>query len=488
MTRDELLDLLSELADGRITPERHALLEKALEADPAARKTYFEYLDLHLALGRPRAAAVPRRRFRWLAAAVAAAAAALLAVLSLGERPPARLGRTAGARFFGSPPDGPLRAGREYALVAGRAELAFASGAIVLLDAPAAFEVRDPLRLLLKYGRGSVEVDERSKGFTVETPLTKVVDRGTRFALEVGESGDTEVHVIEGAAVLGATRLEKGDALRVDPRGTSEVPFDAARFPSSLPDRVVGYEATAGSDLVAVTVRRGGRDARYPAEALIGVDVLHYKANPANANWVSTRKGEDVPAPGRRHELIARDRNLNTGLINFGGTERPLESDPVLNDPEDPARPNTPGMALRFHRPVVNRAGPDVVLFEYQPIIQPEHGDPFHVSPLRFGPGLRAKTFTRWDLSIYSPEALTLSGFRLNTFNAPPASLSAYENAPVKRGVDFNVASKGLAVALDLSDLGYPEGAAVEGLFFQDCPTPPAPNHQVDLTFIAGLP
>jgi hypothetical protein len=490
VTRDELLDLLSELADGRLTPERHAILEKALESDPAARTLYFEYLDLHLALGRPStSAAAPRRRLRWIAAAVGAAAALLLAVITLGsDRSPARLSRTAGARFFGPTPDGPLFPGREYALVAGRAEIVFDSGAIVLLDAPAAFELRDRLRMTLKYGRGSVQVDERSKGFTVDTPLTRVVDRGTRFALDVGESGDTEVHVIEGAADLGATRLEKGDALRVGPMGTSEVKFDVERFPKSLPDRVVAYEATPGSDLIAVTVRRAGREIRYPTEELIGIDVLHYKANAAQANWASTLKGVEVPAPGRRHELIARDRNLNTGLVNFGGGAAPLESDPVMKDPEDPKAPNTPGMAVRFHRPVLNRPGPDVVLFDYQPIIQPEHGDPFHVGPLRFAPGLRAKTVRRWDLSIYSPEALTLSGFRLNMFQAPPASLSAYENAPVKRGVDFNVASKGLALAFDLSDLGYADGAAVEGLFFQDCPDDAAPGHQVDLTFIAGLP
>lgn len=490
MTRDELFDLLSALADGTITPENHALLEKALEGDPSARKTYFEYLDLHLALGRTAVAAAPRRRLPWVAAAVALAAAGLVAFLSFrGDPAPARLSQAAGARFFGPAPDGPLLAGREYALVEGRIEIAFDSGAVVLLDAPAAFELRDRLRMTLKFGRGSVQVDERSKGFTVDTPLAKVVDRGTRFALDVGEGGETEVHVIEGAADLGPLRLTRGDARRVDPRGTSEIAFDDARFPKALPDRVVAYESTPASDLVAVTVRRAGREIRYPAEALIGVDVLHYKADPARAgNWCATAKGVDVPPPGRRHELISRDRNLNTGLINFGGTSKPLEGDPVMNDPEDPRRPNTPGMGVRFRHPVVNRPGPDVVLFEYQPVIQPENGDPFHVSPLRFAPGLRSRTLSRWDLSIYSPEALTLSGFRLNNFTTPPTSLSSYESATLKKGVDFNVLSKGLALALDLSDLGYPDGAAVEGLFFQDCPDADEPGHQVDLTFIGGLP
>lgn len=490
MTRDELFDLLSALADGTITPERHASLEKALEADPSARKIYFEYLDLHLALGKTAVSAAPRRRLPWAAAAVAVAAAGLVAFLSLrGDPAPARLSRSAGARFFGPAPEGPLLAGREYALVEGRVEIAFDSGAVVLLDAPAAFELRDRLRMTLKFGRGSVQVDERSKGFTVDTPLAKVVDRGTRFALDVGEGGETEVHVIEGAADLGPLRLLSGDARRVDPRGTSEIAFDAARFPKALPDRVVAYEATPTSDLISVTVRRAGREIRYPAESLIGVDVLHYKANSTQGgNWCATAKGLDVPSPGRRHELISRDRDLNTGLINFGGTSKPLEADPVMNDPEVPGRPNSPGLAIRFRRPVVNRPGPDLVLFEYQPVIQPENGDPFHVSPLRFAPGLRSKTVARWDLSIYSPEALTLSGFRLNTFTAPPASLSAYEAATFKKGVDFNVLSKGLALAFDLADLGYPDGAAVEGLFFQDCPEADTPNHQVDLTFIGGLP
>jgi hypothetical protein len=74
------------------------------------------------------------------------------------------------------------------------------------------------------------------------------------------------------------------------------------------------------------------------------------------------------------------------------------------------------------------------------------------------------------------------------SFTTPPTSLSAYEAAPVKRGVDFNVACKGLAFGLDLSDLGYAPGAAVEGLFFQDHPDPLSPGDQVDLTFIGGLP
>ena len=44
-------------------------------------------------------------------------------------------------------------------------------------------------------------------------------------------------------------------------------------------------------------------------------------------------------------------------MINPGGSVTPLTTDPVMNDPEDPRKPNTPGMGLRFRRPVVNDAG-----------------------------------------------------------------------------------------------------------------------------------
>ena len=495
MTRSELQVLIGRLLDGTISADDHALLEQALAADPDARRLYFDAVDLNLGLRRFALLEKPEARRRSSAPWIAAAAALLLGLVALatlrrGEAAaPARLAAAAGARFFGPAPahGDPLPEGRDYALVEGSVEIAFSSGARVLLDAPAAFAVRGPLRMSLQFGRGTVQVDDRSKGFTIDTPLAPVVDRGTRFSLDVGESGDTEVHVLEGAADLAGVPLVRGDARRVTAQGMSAVPLDPERFPKGIPDRVVSYEATPGSDLVAVTVRRAGREIRYPVESLIGVDAVHYKAKPGTANWAATLKGTEVPPPGRRHELLDRDRNLNTGLINPGSATEALAADPVMNDPEDPARPNTPGLAIRFRQPVVNGPGPDVVLFEYQPVIQPELGDPFHVSPFRFAPGLRSHTVRRWDLTIWSPEALTLSGFRLNSFATAPTSLSSYESAPVKRGVDFNVPSKGLAHALDLSELGFAAGAAVDGLFFQDC-LDDAPGHQVDFTFIGGLP
>jgi ferric-dicitrate binding protein FerR (iron transport regulator) len=516
MIPPEFFDLLSTLVQGDITPEQHARLEAILTADPEARRLYFDYLDLHLGLrqshlareeARPAEEMARRIRPRRRLPLIGAAAAAVIVAVVVATFVPhtssadALLSRTAGARFYGASPTAALETGREYALVDGTVELLFRSGAGVILEAPAAFAVRGPLRLDLKYGKGSVRLESPgAQGFAVETPLTRVVDRGTRFALEVDEAGETEVQILDGAADVypqaagGATRLTRGSARRFSMNGSlvsSDATFNGSRFPLELPDRVVRYTATSRpgpggvENLTSVTVRRGGREIVYPVDRLVGIDLVHFKTSKAGRNWIATVTGGAVPDGRARRALLDRDTNLNTGVINPGGSPTPLTTDPVMNDPEDPARPNTPGMAFRFQTPVVNDPGPDVVLFEFQPVIQPEHGDPFHVSPFHFAPGFRSMTVQRWDLGTYSPEALPLAGFRLNGFDGAPGSLSALEAARFRHGNNYTVPGKILAVGVDLSDLVYPPGARVEGLFLQDVQDD---GHEVDPVFIAGLP
>ena len=64
------------------------------------------------------------------------------------------------------------------------------------------------------------------------------------------------------------------------------------------------------------------------------------------------------------------------------------------------------------------------------------------------------------------------------------SSLSQLKTIPF-RGTNFTVTSKLLAVGIDLSDLGYPPGAAVDGIFIQDVLDD---GNQVDPVFIAGPP
>jgi ferric-dicitrate binding protein FerR (iron transport regulator) len=515
----EIIELAGAVCDGTATPEQHRRLEELLSRDPEARRLYFDTLDLHLALRTLHAAGVQRRPLDQLRRDLgrlpasrgrrrkgAAFAAAALVGVALGWatlRPSAPaaaavVSQTAAARFFGTAPavGSPIPSGREYALASGRVELRFGSGAEAILEGPAVFEVGDAMRLVVKFGKGAVNVPEGAEGFVVETPLTRIVDRGTRFAVDVDEGGETEVQVLEGKAeVLAGSAdpalLSQGSGRRYGPRESRDVPFDPSRAPGEMPDRVVRYTATrrAGTggveDLVDVTVRRGGREVTYAAEELIGIQLVHFSGGSRRGNFVSTAEGGADPGGPLRAALLDGDRNLNTGVINPGSAKTPLTSDPVMNDPEDPSRPNTPGLAFRFRRPVRNDPGPDVVFFEFQPLIQPETGDPFHVSPLRFAPGLRSHTVRRWDLGTFSPEALP-GGFRLNGSAGPVRSLAELRDVKIVGGANWTPASsRVLAVGLDLSDLGFPPGAEVEGLFLQDCDDG---GHQVDPTFIAGLP
>lgn len=433
---------------------------------------------------------------------------------SFGEAP--RLVERAGARFFGpvEPVAGErLKVGEQYALVAGMVKLQYPSGATVVIEAPAAFEVprfAGAERLNLRVGDCSVAAPPGAEGFCLETPVADVVDLGTRFAVRVGENGQTDVHVVEGLAEVykpqgqgprgkplaklgggAAVRCEVGDELKAEP-----LTYDAGRYRRDLPDRVLRYDAVADAsggvdELLAVTVQRGGKVYDYPVDELIGVDLIHFKTNRSLSNITTPSAMRDPQQPklaadekGRRR-FVEDDRRLTTGVINPGGSKEPLTQTPVMNDPEDPKKPNTSGMAMRFHQPVVNGPGADVVLFDLHVIVHPEAGDAFHVSPLEFTPGLKSYTVRKYDVGLTSPEAKQLSLFRLYKFSRLTTSLSDLERVKHDGGIDHAPNAKGLAVGIDLSDLGYPPGAEVSGLFIQDVLDD---NNLVDPVFIGGLP
>ncbi len=77
------------------------------------------------------------------------------------------------------------------------------------------------------------------------------------------------------------------------------------------------------------------------------------------------------------------DTALNTGVINPGGSVEPFAGDPVFPGSKSEGDTTTPGFAIEFDSPVVNRPGPDVLFFELQSVTGAPDGDPFHVLPLK---------------------------------------------------------------------------------------------------------
>jgi hypothetical protein len=130
----------------------------------------------------------------------------------------------------------PVPLGRKYALVAGLIEIAYDSGARVILQGPCTYEVKSSVGGYLHVGRMTARVERKGEGeggrrnselFSVRTPTAVVTDLGTEFGVEVSRKGATETHVFEGKVridgkgaagdVLERTLLAGGGA-RLDPQ------------------------------------------------------------------------------------------------------------------------------------------------------------------------------------------------------------------------------------------------------------------------------
>ncbi|WP_186774801.1 FecR domain-containing protein [Allorhodopirellula solitaria] len=415
-------------------------------------------------------------------------------VRSVAERQ-VHMASSAHAKFFGElpPPVGAaLLPQREYVLMSGLIEILFPAGATAILEGPAVFRIVSDERLALDVGRCSVHASEGAEGFCIETPVSRVVDRGTRFSIDVGETGETEVQVIEGAAdvydaqrfegSLGAAeRLVDGQAKRfvaADSFATETVPFEATSYRSRLPDRVISYQTAPGPDgdaenLTSVTVQRGGIVSRLPVDSLIPSRVSWFRSTTARPYLCGA-----VTISSPRLESLS-DTSLVTGVINPDGSLEPLSTDPVLEGDA-----GTPGMAIRFDRPVLNGPGADVLFFDLQAFGNPPDGDAFHVSPLKFRDGLQSLTIEKYDLTMESPEAKVLSSFHVHFFADKATSLTEL-NTLATSARQQNNKFRGLAVGIDLSELGYASGESVDGLFIQDAL---GDSDFVDPVFIAGLP
>jgi hypothetical protein len=250
-------------------------------------------------------------------------------------------------------------------------------------------------------------------------------------------------------------------------------------FAERIRAEVVGYTVkTAGSDTVlsCVVVDRGGGPVAYDAGRLIGARLTHFKS-PDTRNMIFSAA---QPAPEGEARLgLLGDLKLTTGIINPGGEDRPPSSSPVLDGPKA-----SPGMAVAFDPPVVNLPGDDLVVFEIQRGDSPPEGDAFHLGPLELTSGLRAIAVHAFDVTFDHPSARTLGRYRPYVFDRAAGSLDDFRQNRLEPA-DTPGGFKALAVGVDLSDLGYPAGAAVAGLFFQDAGLSGA---RVDPVMIAGLP
>ncbi len=424
-----------------------------------------------------------------------------------------RFTNTARSKFLGSfapSIDSDAVPDREYILTSGSVQLQFPTGAEVIVEGPAVFHVVEMQRLHVSVGRCSVYCPPGAEGFAIDTPSARVVDRGTRFFVNVIESLATEVHVVEGIADVYAPTKENGStesskaedtAINTTIRMTEHqartfegetnsqsTDFRSKLYQSQLPDRILSYQATqedgGAKDLISVRVQRNGQTMTYQAQELIGARITSFKI----AEKISDMRhlAGNAKLPNSRAEVMS-DLSLNTGAINPGGELIPTTSNPVLAVLGIDRTLTTPGFAIEFVTPVVNAPGPDVIFFELQNLTGDPDGDSFHVLPLTFSGNRKPLTVSSYDLTLTSPEVQRPANFYLHEFARPVDSFDELINGqcqvlPKPQG---SVGYRVLAVAIDLSAMGFEDGELVKGLFFQDSLDD---QEHVDPVAIFGLP
>ncbi len=268
--------LISELRDSSITPERHQRLESILRQHPHARHQWFLFCDIetglkdwavtederrsnHLPTNKTKAQSRPLQKI------VASVAATILIAVTLGvwlNRPSnpatnnevsqtevlvgdvAVLTHAVGAEWQVNAES--LSAGSTLApsmlrLRSGALLIEFFSGATVVLEGPAEFEILSKTKGHLLTGKLNAHVPPQAQGFTIKTSAGDIVDHGTDFGVNMATEVPDELHVFRGKVEVksgGKSRdVETGEAIRLGSENL-EV-FDADRSAFLVEDELI---------------------------------------------------------------------------------------------------------------------------------------------------------------------------------------------------------------------------------------------------------
>jgi hypothetical protein len=346
--------LLSQLAEGTLEQSDIQRLGVLLESDPTMRRAYLDYCQMHALLrsehglltawsasGATTDDAAKQFPRRWITrrTALYSAAAAIFIVVSASVsylefkriNPPFRgdeiavLSRAVGARFTetGSAPiEGMrLRQGR-YELCNGVVEIEYASGAVLVLRAPATFDLVDDACVRLEDGQLAAHVPEAATGFRIEAPGATVIDLGTDFAIQAIKEKESEVHVFNGEVLIDLQgekgrsadllRLISGEAARVDyftgmPSG---IDLDEQQFLRSLRDETSSYARVvlAMNPVVYYRMEPSGDGTQLADASTSDADAAIHPGRATAPVWAAGRVGAALALGGPAQQTYASAR------------------------------------------------------------------------------------------------------------------------------------------------------------------------------------
>ena len=208
-------------------------------------------------------------------------------------------------------PGAQLAQGRLIELSSGSAiELAYASGARVILQGPGEFELHSPERVGMQHGRISVVVPPLAKGFTVSTAEADFIDHGTEFALTLDKEGHGEVIVLDGLIEAKPSRTQ------------TEQPLDQAQsimlqegFAGRLaPDEVIPTSVHSITTAQAERYPRHWDDVVYRPD--IRGHITYTPSPPASLEVGQANSTNPMLIPEKRGVVLAQDLHLNSDKTN----------------------------------------------------------------------------------------------------------------------------------------------------------------------------
>jgi hypothetical protein len=268
----EFDDAVAAVCNGLVSEEQARALNETLRSDPAARDEYILRVELHSRLAADpdlfaSASAdaplpvdfSPRGKTAW-ALGLAACAAIIAIVLwrpapapAPKEKPAiskavAMLNRTVEAHWMAGTEPARLGAPLEpgwLRLESGLAQIVFYSGARVVIEGPAEFQLISANDASCRRGRVLADIPPQARGFRIATPQTSMTDLGTSVGLSVNESR-TELHVFAGSVRSQNGLVRQGSAAVVESSGiVRQMAANAKEFSSLLDVREKSVAAEA---------------------------------------------------------------------------------------------------------------------------------------------------------------------------------------------------------------------------------------------------
>ena len=279
--QEHKLDLfIDALRSGDLEPQDVSEMEEILQSDPELRRRYRArmrmesnllsvYQSEQSVISPPavtKVASHPSKRWWYLAAGAGIAATVMFSVLMFSKNTQstpsptvARIETQSQTSWAGTLPltgNAELGPG-EIDLRTGVAEIRFASGVLVSLEAPARLKLIDPMRCRLLTGSVVVDVPDGAEGFTIDTPEGHVVDHGTSFVLSVNDetsefgviSGKISVHHSETG---GEKTLITGEGARLTSAGIVALEMPFAQKTTNRTDQNFRRLKTEGRELSIV--------------------------------------------------------------------------------------------------------------------------------------------------------------------------------------------------------------------------------------------